>query len=42
MINLLVHPVALCEEVSFELSCMQLICIGNSVIFSDIWHKYHK
>ena len=19
-----------------------LICIGNSMIFSDIWHKYHE
>ena len=26
----------------FELKSANGICIGNSMICSDIWHKYHK
>ena len=26
----------------FELKSADKICIGNSMICSDIWHKYHE
>ena len=30
------------DDILDILDCDRIICIGNSMICSDIWHKYHE